>query len=519
MISKISDDSLDQIIAQFLSGQSVARLLESNAEFGPELASLLPAVEAVQLLSPVEAPGQQALIDDRNAFLAEITAIQLQPVSTGHFARLNSWISVNLPRLIPSSWGQRKEVRKMSFIVVKALLALTVAFGSISGVIVAAENSLPGSPIYPLKLAQEEIRLALIRDPVQEAELHFDLARERAKEMIQTASHGEVPQEATANRLQTHMEEAYINAAQVSDESLESLLIQAQEMTQTQEQALIRVQEQASEQAKDRLQETARLMAQWRKIAEDGLQEPEQFRLRFRSGEAGESPGPGQPGGNSDCSGDCEPAGDQNQYGKNGNQAGQGPGPGQPGGNPDCDGDCEPVGDEYKYGQESGGPSNSAGPGEPGGNPDCSGDCEPVGDENKYGQEGNGASQGPGSSEAGGNPDCTGDCEPAGDENKYGQEGDGSSQSPGPGEPGGNPECDGDCEPAGDENKYGQDGDEASQGPGPGEPGGNPDCSNECDGSAGGSVDPTNNQQDPINGGEGGTGTSGGQSSGSQSCS
>jgi len=484
-MTRISDDALDLAITKLQSGLSVAQVLEANPENGPAMAPLLATVVTLQALSPIEIPGQQALTDDRNEFLARITDIQLQPVSPGPFARLNSWILLNFPWLIPGSWGQRNEVRKMGVILLKAVLVMTVTFGSIGGVFAAAENSLPGSPVYSIKLIREQLRLALNSDPAHEAELHLNNAEERVWEIIQTAARGDVPQEATMNRLQSHMDEAYRNMAQAPDDSLLRLLVQAQEMTQVQEQTLIQAQEQVNQQSKDRLQETARLMAQWRKVAEDGLQEPEQFRLRYRGGQDGESPGPGQPGGNPDCSGDCEPIGDENKYGQDGGGPAQGPGPGEPGGNPDCDGDCEPSGDENKYGQDGEDPPQGPGPGEPGGNPDCDGDCEPAGDENKYGQDGGGPAQGPGPGEPSGNPDCEGDCEPAGDENKYGQDGEDPPQGPGPGEPGGNPDCDGDCEPAGDEKKYGQEGDGPDQSPGPGESGGNPEGPNDNDGSGG----------------------------------
>ncbi len=484
-MTKISDDALDLAITKLKSGLPVAQILELNPELGPAIAPLLVTVETLEALGPIETPGQQALTDDRNEFLARITDIQLQPVSPGPLARLNSWILLNFPWLIPGSWGQRNEVQKMGVILLKAVLVMTVAFGSIGGVFAAAENSLPGSPIYSIKLAREQLRLALNSDPAREAELYLNNVEERVKEMLQTAARGDVPKEATMNRLQTQMDGAYRNMAQTPDDSLLSLLLQTQEMTQAQEQALIQAQEQVNQQTKDRLQETARLMAQWRKVAEDGLQEPGQFRLRYRDGQDSKSPGPGEPGGNQDCDGDCDPAGNENKYGQDGGEPAQGPGPGEPGGNPDCEGDCEPAGDENKYGQDGGGPAQGPGPGEPGGNPDCDGDCEPAGDENKYGQDGGGPAQDPGPGEPGGNPDCCVDCEPVGDENKYGQESEDPSQSPGPGEPGGNPDCDGDCDPAGDENKNGQDGDDPAQGPGPGESGGYPEAPNDTDGSDG----------------------------------
>ncbi|MEJ2748519.1 MAG: hypothetical protein P8183_11525 [Anaerolineae bacterium] len=91
---------------------------------------------------------------------------------------------------------------------------------------------------------------------------------------------------------------------------------------------------------------------------------------------------------------------------------GEANGPNGPG-DGDCDQDCEPVGDQHQYGPESGGQN---GPG------DCDQDCVPAGDENHYGQSDDNSGQN-------GDGDCDQDCVPAGDENHNGQEDDNGGQN------------------------------------------------------------------------------------------
>ena len=110
--------------------------------------------------------------------------------------------------------------------------------------------------------------------------------------------------------------------------------------------------------------------------------------LRFNRARAGYSPsdeivelGAEDLAGSEQCPNDtCIPEGDEYRYGP----AGESPGPGQPGGNPDPDcTDCEPSGDENKYGQQP----DQPGPGQPGSNPDCpQADCYPEGDQHQEGQ-------------------------------------------------------------------------------------------------------------------------------------
>ncbi len=72
--------------------------------------------------------------------------------------------------------------------VVAVVLALVVASG---GTIAAASNSMPDEPLYPVKLATEQVRLALTPSNIRKAELYAELADRRVAEIVDMANKGE----------------------------------------------------------------------------------------------------------------------------------------------------------------------------------------------------------------------------------------------------------------------------------------------------------------------------------------
>jgi hypothetical protein len=67
-------------------------------------------------------------------------------------------------------------------------VALLVALLSLGGGVAAAQSSLPGSSLYPLKRASEGVRLRLASSATQRANLHLDFAAARSVEILALAS-------------------------------------------------------------------------------------------------------------------------------------------------------------------------------------------------------------------------------------------------------------------------------------------------------------------------------------------
>src|SRR5215207_3855681 len=83
---------------------------------------------------------------------------------------------------------QRTNAGWLGPFVMRFALALVVALLSLGGGVAAAQSSLPGSSLYPLKRASEEVRLRLASSATQRATLHLEFAAARSAEILTLAS-------------------------------------------------------------------------------------------------------------------------------------------------------------------------------------------------------------------------------------------------------------------------------------------------------------------------------------------
>jgi hypothetical protein len=426
---------------------------------------LLNTASILACLQAVPEPDAAAQQDDRRQFLQVLNQLEQKTVSPGLVDRINQWIAAVIPSTALKPKYLFQEKRKMSAIFINITLMFALLIASAGGTVAAATQSLPDSPLYPLKLAVEQVQVDLLADPEEIASRYLVMAENRSQEILHQAQQGRPVQDATILRLQDHFSTALQYTARLGEAEMASILTRTQQMIHQQLQEMEQTRFQLKLHQQDPLAEPLRILQQTQARVQAGLEDPVAFREQARYGF-------GEAGGNPDCpQGECLPTGDANHYRylrrnlqlrfsrtrvRNSQTAEEQPLTADPqSGGEECPNEsCIPIGDEHHYGQESG--SGSAGPGQPGGNPD---------------------------------PDCI-DCEPSGDEHKYGQQ----PEQPGPGQPGGNPDCtDADCDPEGDQHQEGQP-------PDSGEGGGTGDGS------------------DPSSGnGDGGGSGSGGQGSGGQS--
>ena len=81
-------------------------------------------------------------------------------------------------------------------------LVLLVVFLGIGGGVAAAQSSLPGSSLYPLKRASENVRLRLAAGPAQRATLHLNFAGARSVEILALAASGQALDSAIVDDLE-----------------------------------------------------------------------------------------------------------------------------------------------------------------------------------------------------------------------------------------------------------------------------------------------------------------------------
>ncbi|MHB8895129.1 MAG: DUF5667 domain-containing protein [Candidatus Geothermincolia bacterium] len=95
-------------------------------------------------------------------------------------------------RAAGQAWGPRSEWRRPGSAVAIGAMALVVAFALFSGLMLASGGSLPGSPLYSLKRAREQLGLAMTWGPTAKAARHLALASSRLEELDKMSLKGQI---------------------------------------------------------------------------------------------------------------------------------------------------------------------------------------------------------------------------------------------------------------------------------------------------------------------------------------
>jgi len=164
-------------------------------------------------LRSVPPRDRQAAIHGRGRFLAQAATLRnTQPIQ-----KPKNWLAM----LFSPSWLYRKEKLAMvaTFVIVLALL-----FSGTGITAYAAQDSLPGEALYPVKTLMEDVRLELTTDPAAEYDLLDQYLTTRFEEMDELKAAGEPLHSALANRLLLQLDQMLRLAASQSDtEMIENL--------------------------------------------------------------------------------------------------------------------------------------------------------------------------------------------------------------------------------------------------------------------------------------------------------
>ncbi len=274
----------------------------------------------------------------------------------------------------------------------KLMLIFSLMFGTSAGTVSASQNSVPGDPLYGVKLAWEQAQLNLATKPEAKVERLLTMAQTRLQEAEKLAAAGKDVPTALAQRYQAHVQEAerLIGTCEepVRQQLMDRLQTRLAEHEQTMTQLAERVQTRAQSEA------ALQQMLQTQQQVRERLQQQWQDGTPGQQGPAGPGPNPtGTPQG---------PNG-PNPGGGGGQQGPAGPGP-NPTSTPQGPNGPNPGGSDGQQGPAGPGPnptSTPQGPNGPGPNPGGSGQepsptCTPTG-----GQQGPGPNPNPGGSGSG----------------------------------------------------------------------------------------------------------------------
>lgn len=164
------DTALDQCLLWLREGMSIEQCLARTPEYAGELRPLLKlAVDVGRTLPPVSSAVARAAGEERMlAALAAKRARQERAHPLARLARRLLW------GLVPGRPGSRRLAWPASAAV---LLVVLMAGGGM--VVAASAGSLPGEPLYAVKLAGQQAQLALTANPARLQQLaeRFDAQR------------------------------------------------------------------------------------------------------------------------------------------------------------------------------------------------------------------------------------------------------------------------------------------------------------------------------------------------------
>ena len=211
-LENIFDDCLERLAR----GETIMRCLESHPEQAEQLEPLLRTVQVAR---------ETSVILPRPEFRARARY------------EFHSALQEAASKKRPSLFGLRTRL-------VTAMVALSIILVSGGGTVVMASSSMPDNPLYPVKLAAEEVQLALTPSDIDKAKVCVMQADRRVEEIVYLADKGDAQQvDVAAERLdeclETLVEIASTEEAEaVEEEALPEALTVAPEAVPAEEAAV-----------------------------------------------------------------------------------------------------------------------------------------------------------------------------------------------------------------------------------------------------------------------------------------
>jgi hypothetical protein len=194
------DNILDECLQRLLQGDSVEACLSRYPEHAAELEPLLRTARNTMKATDIRPRPE---FRDRARYQFQM-AIREMPVKESR-----GFFTVFKPALVTV-----------------IMLAIVLLAGG--GVVAAAGNSLPGSPLYSVKLATESVRLALTPSALGKAELNAQFANERIDEIIKLAEKGDASLIAETTDRMNRQLMAVANLAVTAEEAAENTFFASQ---------------------------------------------------------------------------------------------------------------------------------------------------------------------------------------------------------------------------------------------------------------------------------------------------
>jgi len=212
--------ALDECLSQLNTGEFgleevLARYPEHEAELRPLLRTAMLVRQVPQVV-----PSPEARAAGRRRLLAAVAKKRREkaPARAGLLRRLGQSAAILVQPLVQRP--QRQSLRLAQAIAALLVIVSLVGVGTVG----VAAGSLPDSPLYPIKLTAERVKLALTTAPASKARLHMDYSEKRLDEARALAEAGKGLYETALQAMESENNGALAAISQVSEKERLSLL-------------------------------------------------------------------------------------------------------------------------------------------------------------------------------------------------------------------------------------------------------------------------------------------------------
>jgi hypothetical protein len=262
--------ALDAVLTRLADGERIETCLASYPDLADELSSLIETRRRLDPPLPVPALSKEALEARHRQFMTAVRVYQSVPVRPGLFQRALAWVSQS------ANWHMPRGAMRIA----RVAIVLALAVIGLAGVTQVAQASMPDSPLYPLKLGIEDVRLSLTFDPRAQAQLAMAFVVERTDELERLANSGSQVPAAVEQQLVKELSIVLSSAARVDVQETSPVLMQLSQLAETQRLRLAQLAENSAPANRDALRSAEQALAQVRMQAQAGVDDPAAFHFK-----------------------------------------------------------------------------------------------------------------------------------------------------------------------------------------------------------------------------------------------
>jgi len=265
--------------------QALARCLDDLARTGDVEVSLRPYPRWAAQLRPLLEAAQttQQVYRAVPAPPNDLTAGRARMLAAAAGQRARYGVAPAKPAMA----SRRLFIPRWAAITLLILMSIIVLGG---GIVRAADGSLPGDWLYPVKWTAKDARMALTSDATARAHLAMSFIGERVGEMQALVKTGRPVPDAVVTRMADDVERMLVQAAWTPDADFAGLLTQIAASSRVQVAALEQVRQAASPEIVAGIERAIGVCQQGGEAAAAGLRDPQAFRQRYRHQEGTPAP-------------------------------------------------------------------------------------------------------------------------------------------------------------------------------------------------------------------------------------